>query len=130
MADVARWVTACESGLRWPAGTFLRAYSTNRGAAAAAILDGDAVAVAVRAMLDGRPERLWEGTATELLDALRGHVPESTLRSRAWPSGPRALADRLRRLAPVLRAEGIELEHGRQPGGNRTRVITLRLAER
>ena len=43
MADFAVWATACETAF-WPAGTFLRAYWANRGAAIDGMVEADPVA--------------------------------------------------------------------------------------
>jgi hypothetical protein len=45
-------------------------------------------------------------------------------KSKNWPDGPRALAGRLRRAAPVLRKIGIEIGFGSE-GRARTRIINI-----
>ena len=67
------------------------------------------------AVLDG-----WEGTATELLALLEDVADEKTRKQKAWPESARALSNALRRLAPNLRAAGIDLGFdGRKHGGKR-----------
>ena len=68
----------------------------------------------------------WDGTATELLDALEEHVPEKILKSKQWPKAANALSNRLRRLAPVLREVGIEVELGTRERKKRNRLISIR----
>ena len=53
MADFAIWATACETAL-WPAGTFARAYATNRRAAIESIIEADPIATCVRALMVDR----------------------------------------------------------------------------
>jgi hypothetical protein len=53
MADFALWAAACESAF-WPAGTFMRAYDTNREAALADAVDADPVAACVREIMAER----------------------------------------------------------------------------
>lgn len=45
---------------------------------------------------------------------------------RSWPKSPRALSDRLRRLAPSLRKVGIQVEFEKTAGSNSQRIVTLR----
>src|SRR5262249_53718201 len=67
----------------------------------------------------------WEGTASELLDALADRVEESARRARDWPSSPRALSAVLRRVAPNLRAIGLEVEFQRGPDSRRGGLIRI-----
>lgn len=123
MADFSRWVAAAELGgvLPWKPNTFLRTYLDQREAAAATVLE-EPVAVVLLKLLESGP---WSGTATELLAELDALADERAARSKSWPQTPKALADRLRRLAPELRrAAGVEVTFGRT-GKNRTRLIVL-----
>ena len=71
------------------------------------------------------PGRSWQGTATQLLDALTERAKEGTTRREAWPKSPSALSNKLRRLAPHLRAVDIDITWNRKPGGNRRRLIHI-----
>jgi len=124
MADYARWIAAAEPALPWEAGAHLDVYTGNRKEAAAVSLESNAVAQAVLALMERREE--WEGTATELLAALEQHASERAQRSKHWPGTPRALSGRLRRVAPLLRQAGLEVEWSREPGSGGRRLITLR----
>lgn len=110
MADFAIWVVAAEPALPWEPGTFLDAYSGNRAAVVEHSLEGDVVAVAVRAFMAERGT--WEGAPSALLEALETITPESTIRSKAWPKAANSLSNRLRRAATFLRAIGIKIETG------------------
>lgn len=122
MADFAKWVAAAEAALPWEVGGFLRAYEENRGDAVSLALESDAVATAVMSFVEDR----WAGTATELLKALEGQVPEDVRRSKAWPKTPKTLGNRLRRAATFLRHSGIEVETGRaREGGTGRRLIRI-----
>lgn len=123
MADFAKWVTACEETLPWPSGGFMEAYMGNREEAIEVALEGDIVAVAVKNLLEEREE--WEGTASELLEALEVFIDDTTKRSVVWPKNPRALSNRLRRCATFLRQTGVEVEFLRA-GHNRQRLIRLK----
>lgn len=111
MADFARWVVAAEPALPWQPGDFLRAYRQNRVGAVQALLDGDAVADAVRDM------GTWCGTATDLLNELQSRG------ARVFT--PRQAAAEVRRLAPALRQSNIEVnfEAGYRHGGQKLFAI-------
>jgi len=125
MADLAAWVTAAEPALGWEDGAFLDAYAVNRATAHELALDGSALASALRDLL---PESggTWQGTSSELLDTLVSavgqHEVDRLLKRKAWPASPRGLAGDLRRLAPNLRAVGIEVTFEREA---RRRLITI-----
>lgn len=111
MADFALFVTAAESAL-WEQGTFMRTYSYARDDVVAAGLDGSPIVQAIRQLMVNRTE--WTGTATYLLSALQ--VDEQTRRLNLWPKTARALSNALRRIAPPLRSDGIDIsfQHGRE----------------
>ena len=124
MADFAVWVAAAEESLPWLPGDFLEAYAGNRAEAEGLALDTDPVAVAVRDLMAAREE--WSGTATELYAAIAELVDEDVRRSKAWPSAPNSLSNRMKRIAPSLREAGIEYGDERAPGGSRTRKKSLK----
>ena len=135
MADVARWVVAAEPALGWPPGSFRAAYDVNQTESADTGLESDAVGLALLGLLRhassvtgadasipdlGQPHAsvVWQGTATDLLNALESRVSDRTLRSREWPGSPGVLTNRMRRLAPVLRDHGYQVEK-RKSGSER-----------
>jgi hypothetical protein len=124
MADFALWVTAAEPALPWKPGTFLTAYTGNRGAAnelamEASIIGGPILSLAAAV-------QHWVGTARDLLDALEaGHASDKIKKHKDWPAGPRKLSGEVRRLAPNLRRAGVEATFGREPGWQRRRIIRL-----
>ena len=121
MADFALWAAACETAL-WPAGTFAHAYAANRRAAIECAIDGDPVASRVREIM--AQQKLWTGTAAELLYQGAQHSCHNPWSSIGWPKTPRALAGRLRRAQPGLRSLGIDIVFSRE-GRAGTRTITM-----
>ena len=122
MGDFAEWVSAAEEALPWEPGAFVEAYAGNRRDAQEIALDVDPVAVAVRDLIRTREE--WTGSASQLLAELGGRVSEDAKHSKAWPSSPQSLSNRLKRLAPALRAAGIEYGEERTGhSGTRTKTI-------
>ncbi|MDP9478807.1 MAG: hypothetical protein M3R38_24520, partial [Actinomycetota bacterium] len=111
MADFALWATAAEKALGWERGSFIEAYTGSREEINELALESDPVAVAVRKLMEGRDE--WVGNATDLLRKLGGLADEEIKRTKVWPKQPNHLSARLKRLAPVLRGAGIEVEDTR-----------------
>jgi hypothetical protein len=89
----------------------------------------------------------WEGTASELLTALETlaqggattpsppagkgvtmQAPKAgsdVTKHKSWPKNGRALSNALRRLAPTLRAVGVDITFDREPDQKRRRIIRL-----
>jgi hypothetical protein len=121
MADFARWVAAAEGSLPWPEPAFMNAYTGNRETANDLALEVSLVAAAVRRLADTGE---WEGTATELLDKLNPDIEDHLKRQPAWPKNGRALTNALRRIAPNLRAVGVDITF--LPRTGRRRPISIR----
>jgi 5S rRNA maturation endonuclease (ribonuclease M5) len=127
MADFAKWVTAAEPGFGWEPGSFMTMYNENSSATIGIGLESDPIA---QAIIDLQKDiGKWEGTATELLDVLENKTSDKILKSKQWPKVAQTLSNRLRRLAPVLREVGIELELGIRKGKERKRIISIRKYE-
>ena len=119
MADLARWVEACEPSL-FVAGAFKALYSGNRDGAARDAIECDTFVVGVREF--ARREGAWVGSATQLYREL---VPAAGT-GGVWPGNARALSSRLRQCAAFLRRCGVEVLFQRASGGLRIiRLIVL-----
>jgi hypothetical protein len=117
MADFAKWSVAASPALGWEPATFLGAYNANR-------TKGNEIAVEASLLGEALQKIIgFEGTASELLKKLAGIAGEETTRTRGWPRSPQALSGALRRLAPNLRAIGIEVEFHREA---RKRLVIVR----
>ena len=119
MADFAIWATAAEAALGIAPGKFMVAYTGNRDDANAMVLESSPVAALVQ-MFVANDE--WEGTATDLLNELTELADERTRQLKSWPKTPRSLSNVLRKLAPNLRAVGVEVTFNRRPS---QRTISL-----
>ncbi len=106
MADFARWATAAEPGLGLEEGAFLRAYDDNRAAANELALEGSAVVPHIRSLVAVNE---WSGTAGDLLAKLSKLAGEPSRLPEGWPKSPKAMGAQLRRLAPNLRATGLDV---------------------
>jgi hypothetical protein len=112
LVNPPRMADFCSLGVACGLDGFEAAYAANRQAAINVALEHDALACAVRALV--AQQRMWEGTATELLDIIEPMIKVANAK---------VLADELRRLAPMLRTVGVELLHRRT---NTRRGITIR----
>lgn len=90
----------------------LATYNDQRGHLAAEVVESDPVASTIKAFMEKRGE--WTGSAGALLSTLEPEHP-----GRRWPGTPRALSGRLKRVAPALRAVGIEVTEGPRINGIR-----------
>jgi len=128
MADFARFAVACELSLPEGEQLFLTAYQENQAGANEQVLDESLVAVAMTKFMADKHE--WVGTATDLLELLKGHVPEDQRKDKdqGWPKLGNGLSNKLKRLAPNLRrATRIDISIGeKSPDRKRTRLITIR----
>ena len=124
MADFCYWIVAAESSLGWEPGSFLQIYRRNREDANSLALEANPIVPELVKLL---AVGSWEGTASELHETLSSQVSESKRKSHAWPKGGRATSASLKRLAPNLRAVGIDVEWDRESGGTRTRIIRLKV---
>jgi hypothetical protein len=124
MADFALFGVAVERALGWPTGTFINAYYANQASANCSAMEASPVALAVQALVENG--RVFEGTATDLLNELPSYVDEQARTHRGWPDSGWKLGCILRRLAPSLRTSGVEVTTGeRKPDHKRTRVIRI-----
>jgi hypothetical protein len=123
MADFARWATAAEPGLGLDTGVIVAAYDANRATANEIAVDASAIGGPIRELVaDGAA---WTGTASELLEALGRHISDAAKAQRGWPKNARALSSAIRRLAPNLRAAGIEVTLARESTYERRRLVRV-----
>jgi hypothetical protein len=127
MADCALWVVAAERALDWTPGTFMQAYTTNRAEASTLVLEDSPVAQGIFALMEEREE--WEGSASALLAVLTDGMDDRMRQREGWPKKANGLSGTLRRLAPSLRAAGVEVSFGREAHTGK-RIIALWARER
>jgi len=128
MADFARLGVAAEPYLPVEPGSFMRAYWHNQAGLTKAAVENDLFIAEVAAF--AREDGPWEGTATQLRDAILNRWGEDQPCDDVIPSSPNAVSSRLRRFLPALRAEGIEvkLDCSRKPGTG-DRLIQIRVVD-
>jgi hypothetical protein len=111
MADFAITAAAAEGAFGWPEGTFLKAYQTNRETANEVAMEASPIARPLLALLEETGD--WEGTSSELMEALELKANDQEKRQRGWPRNAKSVSGHLKRLAPNLRTTGWVLEQVR-----------------
>jgi hypothetical protein len=122
MADFALWAAAAAPALGLEPEQFVEIYHRNRDSAHELVLE---VSPIVPALQDLVAHQSWEGSSTELLSALNARTDEATQLQKSWPRQPRSLSNALRRLAPNLRATGLEVDFLRE-SHTRKRLVKIR----
>lgn len=124
MADFVKWVYAGISALGIDPVDFLEAYRWNIQDINQLALESSPAANAIMMLAANLKEGgRWEGTATELLERLCIDTDDGVQHQRDWPKNPRALSAILKRLAPNLRAIGVDVTYGR---GHGEKIIYIR----
>lgn len=120
MADFARVLAAVDQCWETSA---LETYMAASGSLAVDVLESDVLAQALSQFLP-TIGGVFEGTAAQL----RAELPTPNPMPKSWPQNAKAIAARLRRLAPALRATGFKIDlpsnESRQPG-TRARIWRL-----
>jgi hypothetical protein len=115
MADFGRVLAAVDEVKGW---TTLDDYRERLTHTMQAVVDDDPVGLAVETFMASQVS--WQGTASELLDALP--VPDPV--PKGWPRTPQGMRAVMTRLAPALAEVGITVEQGERTERRRTLVIT------
>ena len=123
MADYAKFAIASEKALGLRKGEFMEAFSQSREESRQVVIESSPVGEAIIQLMENTP-LVWKGTASQLLNELEQHTDEATYRSRYFPKASNSLSRQLTRLAPDLKALGIEVGYFRE-GQDRNRLICL-----
>ena len=121
MADYALFATALEPALNLNPGQFMDHYRRIKDECHETAIESSPLAQAILTLMDDRTE--WSGTPTELLTALNNRADEYTRKQRSWPKRSNDLGKALIRIAPDLRATGVDYQFTR-PGGKK-RFLSL-----
>lgn len=124
MADFALWVAGAASvgALPFTQEEFEAVYFEQATAATAVILESSPVGHALRRLMSDRAR--WEGSPTGLQDILNLITDDDVKRSKEWPKNAAWLSKALKRLAPVMRAHGLDITNTKA-GKDRTRLVQI-----
>lgn len=122
MADYALFAMAAEKALGLTPGEFRATFDESREQSRQVVIESSPIGEAVMRLM--RDRLIWKGTASDLLTELERHSEESTVKSRYWPKASNIFKRQLNRLAPDLKALGIDL-HEIRAGHDRTRLLVL-----
>ena len=120
LADFALWVSACEEALGMKTGEAMAACQAN----CAETRDLALEASPLYGPLAELAREAFTGTVAELHARLDSMVSDAIRRSVRWPKAPNALSNVISRMAPNLRAAGIELHFSRNDEKGR-RVVSV-----
>lgn len=121
MADFATIGVAVERVLGFKEGVFLSSYENNMGSSMESSLEKDNVALALYQILRDNDNK-FEGTVSELFEEFIYCVGGNL---RYLPRTPGKLSEYLKRLAPLLKRQGIEITWGERQGGTGRRMIRI-----
>ncbi|WP_373546361.1 hypothetical protein [Chamaesiphon sp.] len=123
MADYALFAIASEKALGLEKGDFIKTFDESREQSRQVVIESSPVGEAIVRLME-KTDLVWKGTASQLLNELEKHTDEATYRSRYFPKASNSLSRQLTRLAPDLKALGIEVGYFRE-GQDRNRLICL-----
>lgn len=120
MADFALWATAAEQSFGLENRAFISTFMGNRESANELALEASPIAATLVEFV--QQQEVWKGKPSELLEKLNQLATDETKRQQGWPKRSNTMTGALNRIAPNLRAIGIECNMGRTKAG---RYITL-----
>ena len=101
----------------WSADDFDRTYRLNRNEAFEAAIEDDPIAPHILSLLEGRPEKSWQGTTEQLWTRIKDIAGEAA-QAMNFPRSSVALGRALRRIEPALAARGVIMERERVAVGS------------
>jgi hypothetical protein len=121
MATFARWGEAVSQHLGSESGKFLAAFLGNQQSASAELLEDSPLVSELMSL--GLGMQSWEGSSQQFLMELESRASAAIRAHAKWPRGSRSLSCALRRLAPGLRKQGIDVQFA--PRLDRSRLIRV-----
>jgi hypothetical protein len=120
-----KWAAAAEANFGFDDGETFAAYRSNARESVQAAFEADVVAIVVTSFTSSLPSKRWEGSPTELYEVINNHASDTQRRLKTWPSSPAGLTRCIDRAAPLLRAQGVHVEHRRVHDGRLTVLAQL-----
>jgi hypothetical protein len=116
MADFALWATAAGEGLGLESGIFISAFMGNRESANELALEASPIASTLIEFVQEQGK--WEGKSSKLLEESNQRASDEMKKQQGWPKRANSLSGAIKRIAPNLRAVGIESKLGRTKAGS------------
>ena len=107
LADFTRWVEAAALSLNWEWGKFAMTFSDHAEVQSTIAIDLSVIGSELVTFAQNKKN--WIGSATQLLEQLQSQTYATPSFERFSKMTPRALSDEIRRLAPLLRKQGIDI---------------------
>lgn len=118
LADFVVWAEACGNAFGWCDGDFTSLYADHRRQLNSVALESSAIA---KLLLTHISSCGWTGSATELLDVVTSKASDDQRRAKDFPRTPQSMSGIVRRVAPNLRAAGLDVQFLRVQGERRIR---------
>src|SRR5215213_5124656 len=126
MGDFASWAVATEVALGGEEGSFMSALGASDEEGAQQALEASPLAEPIYQLAQDNPNG-WEGTASEMLSALRDRADEDLQHTKEWPKAANVLSGALKRLAPLFREVGqVQIEQLSRADGRGTKRWSVR----
>ena len=122
-----KWATAAEANFGFDDGEIFKAYQNSAKENIQTALESDIVAIVLLKFIQSLPTLSWEGTPTQLYDAVNAFATETQRKMKSWPVSPAGLTNRIERAAPILRTQGVRVE---RRSAHAQRLITIVLLDR
>jgi hypothetical protein len=126
MADFTRWGCAAAEGLSASREGFLVAYTENRLDADQLAIESSPIGPVLLELVEaGRFVIKWTDTPTKLLSMLGEAAGARLDKIKEWPKTAKDLSGAMKRLAPHLRHQGIEVDTGRDHRGRWVSIVKV-----
>jgi hypothetical protein len=136
MADFALWGEAIARAIGYDEGEFIRIYNDNTGKQNAEAIESSVLGQVITRFLNSLPDIdinkgfCWEGTTSELLDALNSIAIQDkiNINAKGWPKATNALTRKIKTILSNIReGYGFEISIARDTTGSHKGVSAVKV---
>jgi putative DNA primase/helicase len=127
LVGALKWATAAEANFGFDDGETFRAYQDSAKETIQAAFEADIVAIVLTGFLRALSTHAWEGTPSQLFDAINVFASDQQRKVKSWPASPAGLTNRIERAAPLLRSQNVHVERRH---AHAARLITIVLLDK